>query len=86
MFLSVVNVKNNYCENKQTDAKLNAFIFRTPSEMISLTITHEDTDEVVQIAHSPMDPPILSSLIFNSATESSRPFGAGQPPPPISVK
>jgi len=60
----------------------------TPNEMISLTITHEDTDEVVQIAHSPMEPPILSSLIFNSATESSRPFGNSNPPPPphISVK
>ncbi|CAG7786663.1 unnamed protein product [Allacma fusca] len=49
------------------------------NELVCLTITHEDTDEVVEVANSPLEPPILSSLIFNSATESSRLLQVPQP-------
>jgi hypothetical protein len=54
------------------------------SELVKLTITHEDTDEVVEVPNSPLEPPILSSLVFNSATESSRLLPV--PPQPISVQ
>jgi len=41
-------------------------------ELVDLTITHEDSDEVVQVARSPSDLPILSSLIMSYGSEASR--------------
>lgn len=54
------------------------------NDKVSLVITHENEDLEVEVPNSPMEPPILSSLIFhNSATESTRQSRKFQLPLPL---